>query len=98
MQPLTFSENTRARASASLVDGRGPTPVGAPHKVSRQAAHRAVRKRYRAYWDAVECPAGRFSRSACPKSWRGRLRTWSGSNWRCSSARRGPDEAHTGTK
>ena len=58
MQPLKFSENTRAMARALLGDGRNPTAVGAQHKVSRQAAHRAARKLYRAYLDAVECPAG----------------------------------------
>ncbi len=58
MQPSRFSENTRAMARAILVDGKSPTVVGALHKVSRQAAHRAARKVYRAYLDAVDCPDG----------------------------------------
>lgn len=57
-RPTKFSENTCAMARAILVDGKGPMEVGELHQVSRQAAHRAASKVYRAYLDAMDCPDG----------------------------------------
>ncbi len=57
-QHTKFTDNTRAMARAVLVDGKSPTEVGELHKVTRQAAHRAAQKVYRAYLDAVDCPDG----------------------------------------